>query len=147
MIGQFMINVKVSARTRLATFLADYINHIRMGVLVTIMIMLAIRTFGYSFIKKLKTFPFSANILMIIIAIIFTRNLAIGVLIGVLLEALFFANKVSYFLNCKKSLEDGVRTYKFDGQIFFKSVEKFYNEFKFDEVCDKVIIDVSNAHF
>lgn len=161
MIGQSMINVKSGARTRLSTFLAgiylcviilflaDFVNHIPMGVLVAIMIMVAIGTFDYSSIKKLKTFPLSANIVMIatIVATIFTHNLAIGVLIGVLLEALFFANKVSYFLNCKKSLEDGVRTYKFDGQIFFKSVEKFYDEFNFDEVCDKVIIDVSNAHF
>lgn len=161
MVGQSMINVKSGARTRLSTFLAgvylciiilllaDFVNHIPMGVLVAIMIMVAIGTFDYSSIKKLKTFPFSANIVMIatIVATIFTHNLAIGVLIGVLLEALFFANKVSYFLNCKKSLEDGVRTYKFDGQIFFKSVDKFYNEFNFDEVCDKVIIDVSNAHF
>lgn len=161
MIGQSMINVKSGARTRLSTFLAgaflcviivslaDFVNYIPMGVLVAIMIMVAIGTFDYSSIKKLKTFPLSANIVMIatIVATIFTHNLAIGVLIGVLLEALFFANKVSYFLNCKKSLEDGVRTYKFDGQIFFKSVEKFYDEFNFDEVCDKVIIDVSNAHF
>lgn len=161
MIGQSMINVKSGARTRLSTFLAgaflciiivslaDFVNYIPMGVLVAIMIMVAIGTFDYSSIKKLKTFPLSANIVMIatIVATIFTHNLAIGVLIGVLLEALFFANKVSYFLNCKKNLEDGVRTYKFDGQIFFKSVEKFYDEFDFDEVCDKVIIDVSNAHF
>lgn len=161
MIGQSMINVKSGARTRLSTFLAgvylcliilflaDFVNYIPMGVLVAIMIMVSIGTFDYSSIKKLKTFPFSANAVMIatIIATIFTHNLAIGVLIGVLLEALFFANKVSYFLNCKKSLENGVRTYQFYGQVFFKSVDKFYDEFDFDEICEKVIIDVSKAHF
>lgn len=161
MIGQSMINVKSGARTRLSTFLAgaflciiivslaDFVNYIPMGVLVAIMIMVSIGTFDFSSIKKLKSFPFSANAVMIttVIATIFTHNLAIGVVIGVLLEALFFANKVSYFLNCKKSLDNGVKTYKFYGQIFFKSVDKFYDEFNFDEKCECIIIDVSKAHF
>ncbi|MBZ7976337.1 SulP family inorganic anion transporter [Campylobacter sp. RM12654] len=161
MIGQSMINVKSGARTRLSTFLAgvylcliilfcaDFVNYIPMGVLVGIMIMVSISTFDFISIRQLKSFPFSANAVMIatVIATILTHNLAIGVLIGVLLEALFFANKVSYFLNCKKTLNGDIRVYKFYGQIFFRSADKFYSEFDFNENCKNVLIDVSNAHF
>jgi SulP family sulfate permease len=39
------------------------------------------------------------------------------------------------------------RTYKFVGQVFFNSADKFYNEFDFKEVVNKVVIDLSRAHF
>lgn len=163
MIGQSMINVKSGARTRLSTFLAgvylcliilflaDFVNLIPMAVLVAIMIMVSIGTFDYGSIKRLKTFPLSSNIVMLatVIITIMTGNLALGVLVGVLFKALFFANKVSQFMQCKKTYnkEKTEKTYKFYGQIFFTSSEKFYNVFDFNETLNKVTIDVSKAHF
>lgn len=40
-----------------------------------------------------------------------------------------------------------IKTYKFVGQVFFNSADKFYETFDFKEVLDKVIIDLSKAHF
>jgi SulP family sulfate permease len=43
--------------------------------------------------------------------------------------------------------DNTVKTYKFVGQVFFNSADKFYETFDFKEVLDKVIIDLSKAHF
>lgn len=40
-----------------------------------------------------------------------------------------------------------IKTYTFVGQVFFNSADKFYETFDFKEVLDKVIIDLSKAHF
>ncbi|MDZ4154442.1 STAS domain-containing protein, partial [Methylicorpusculum sp.] len=40
-----------------------------------------------------------------------------------------------------------VRTYKVIGQIFFNSADKFIASFDFKEAVEKVIIDLTRAHF
>lgn len=160
MIGQSVINVKSGARTRISTFLAgfylcliilffaDFVNKIPMAVLVAIMTMVSIGTFDFSSIKKLNTNPFSANFVMLasMFVTLYSHNLALGVITGVVLEALFFVNKLSSFLYCKKIINNDEITYKISGQIFFKSIDKLYNEIDFFNIYKSVIIDVSKAH-
>ncbi|MBZ7987254.1 SulP family inorganic anion transporter [Campylobacter canadensis] len=160
MIGQSIINVKSGARTRISTFLAgfylcliilffaDFVNEIPMAVLVAIMTMVSIGTFDFSSIKKLKSNPFSYNFVMLssMFITLYSHNLALGVVTGVILEALFFVNKLSSFLYCKKIINNDIITYEFSGQIFFKSTEKLYSEFDFVNIYKSVIIDVSKAH-
>ena len=43
--------------------------------------------------------------------------------------------------------EDRQRTYQVIGQVFFASADKFIAAFDFKEAIDKVIIDLSRAHF
>ena len=78
-----------------------------------------------------------------------THNLAAGVFTGVLLASLFFANKISHFMYCETSYSEdkSVKTYKFVGQVFFNSADKFYKIFDFKELVDKVEIDLTRAHF
>jgi len=163
MIGQSVINVKSGGRGRLSTFLAgvyllimvvflsDIISVIPMAALVSIMIMVSIGTFDWGSIKKLKTLPLSTNVIMLttVGVTVYTHNLAHGVLAGVLLASLFFANKISHFMYCETSYneENKVKTYNFVGQVFFNSADKFYKTFDFKEVVDKIIIDLSRAHF
>jgi len=73
----------------------------------------------------------------------------IGVFIGVLLAAMFFANKVAQYKYVSSSLsEDGTtRTYTVVGQVFFASADKFVDFFDFKEAVDKVTIDLTQAHF
>ena len=80
---------------------------------------------------------------------VYTHNLAHGVFSGVLLASLFFANKISHFMysNIFYNEDKTIKTYKFIGQIFFNSTDKFYNTFDFKETIDKVIIDLTKAHF
>src|SRR5574344_2055087 len=163
MIGQSVINVKSGGKGRLSTFVAglfllimvvflsDIISIIPMAALVAIMIMVSIGTFDWSSIKGLKKLPLSTNIVMLgtVAVTVGTHNLAAGVFTGVLLAALFFANKISHFMYCETSYSEDntTKTYKFVGQVFFNSADKFYKTFDFKEVVDKVVIDLTRAHF
>jgi SulP family sulfate permease len=81
------------------------------------------------------------------LVVVFTHNLAIGVGVGVLLSALFFARKVGQVLRVRSELRDDCRTYTVTGQLFFASADAFVREFDFKEVLPKVRIDVTHAHF
>ena len=163
MIGQSVINVKSGGRTRLSTliagvvllilvvFLGPWVSQIPMAALVSVMIMVSIGTFSWDSIRNLRTYPLSTNVVMIatVVVVVFTHNLAIGVLVGVLLSALFFANKVGQVLFIGSEADDSgtQRTYRVVGQVFFASSTRFNAAFDFREVVQKVVIDVSRAHF
>ncbi|HAW91939.1 TPA: sodium-independent anion transporter, partial [Candidatus Azambacteria bacterium] len=78
-----------------------------------------------------------------------THNLAYGVLVGVLLSALFFANKVGQILYIGSTLSANghQREYTVVGQVFFTSAEQFIGAFDFKEAVEKVKIDLNRAHF
>ncbi|MCI0501237.1 MAG: STAS domain-containing protein, partial [Epsilonproteobacteria bacterium] len=80
---------------------------------------------------------------------VYTHNLALGVLTGVLLASLFFANKISHFMYCEHFYdeESDTKRYKIVGQVFFNSSDKFYDLFDYKERVTNVIIDVTRAHF
>jgi len=163
MIGQSVINVKSGGRGRLSTFVAgigllimvvfmsDIISIIPMASLVAVMIMVSIATFDWSSIVKVKTLPISTSLVTFatMMVTIFTHNLALGVLTGVLLASLFFANKISHFMYHEAHYEDEGKTkiYKIVGQIFFNSSDKFVEIFDFKEDIQKVVIDIHRAHF
>jgi SulP family sulfate permease len=162
MIGQSIINVKSGGRGRLSCFAAgvfllimvvfldEWIKQIPMAALVAVMIMVSIGTFSWSSVKDIKKNPLSSTIVMIstVIVVVATHNLAIGVLVGVLLATLFFANKIGRFMVVKSEQpEEDVRQYKVVGQVFFASSEQFIQSFDFKEAVAKVIIDLTQAHF
>ena len=130
--------------------LGDLVSQIPMAALVAIMIMVSIGTFSWSSLKNLRLHPRSSSIVMIatVVTVVYTHNLAIGVLVGVLLSGIFFAGKIAQLFNVTTSIsKDGrVRTYIVEGQLFYGSVEDFMNAFDFKEALDKVVIDVSLAH-
>ncbi|WP_121065702.1 SulP family inorganic anion transporter [Chachezhania antarctica] len=162
MIGQSMINVKSGGRGRMSSFVAgvfllilvvglqDIVRVIPMPALVAVMIMVSIGTFSWSSIGNLRTHPRSSSIVMIatVVTVVYTHNLAIGVLVGVLLSGIFFAAKISQLFRVTSDISaDGrVRTYRVEGQLFYASVEDFQNAFDFREAPEKVILDVSRAH-
>ncbi|PKO53637.1 MAG: sodium-independent anion transporter [Betaproteobacteria bacterium HGW-Betaproteobacteria-20] len=163
MIGQSIINVKSGGTTRLSTFsagvvllmmvvfLGPWVSQIPMAALVAVMIMVSIGTFSWSSLGNLKTHPLSTSVVMVatVVVVVATHNLAYGVLVGVLLAGLFFANKVGQFLLVTSEADnDGtMRTYNIVGQVFFTSADKFVSYFDFKEAIDKVVIDLTHAHF
>ena len=163
MIGQSVINVKSGGRTRLSTliagvvlllmvvFLSDWVSQIPMAALVAVMIMVSIGTFSWDSLRNLRKYPLSTNIVMVatVVVVVFTHNLAYGVLVGVLLAAMFFANKVGHYMAISSERDDATdhRTYKVAGQVFFSSADKFVAAFDFKEAISKVTIDLSRAHF
>lgn len=163
MIGQSVINIKSGGRKRLSSFtagvvlllmvvfLGEWVGQIPMAALVAVMFMVAIGTFSWGSIKDLRKNPKSSSIVMIatVAVVVMTHNLALGVLLGVLLSALFFARKVGDILYIGSSLSDegDHRTYSVVGQVFFTSAEQFIAGFDFKEAIDRVTIDLTRAHF
>jgi len=163
MIGQSIINIKSGGRGRLSTllagvylllmvvFLGDWVARIPMAALVAVMIMVAIGTFSWESIRNLRKNPASSSIVMTstVVVVVATHNLALGVMVGVLLSALFFAHKIGRVLHIGSSLSaDGLtRHYQVTGQVFFPSAERFIASFDLKEAIERVQIDVSRAHF
>jgi len=162
MIGQSIINVKSGGRGRLSSFVAgvfllilvvglgDLVRIIPMPALVAIMIMVSIGTFSWSSIANLRRHPRSSSVVMLatVATVVYTHNLAIGVLVGVLLSGIFFAAKIAQLFRVTSDISpDGrIRTYRVEGQMFYASVEDFMAAFDFKEAPERVVIDVSRAH-
>ena len=160
MIGQSMINVKSGGFSRLSTFSAgifllilvvfinDWLKVIPMAALVAVMIMVSISTFEWRSLTRFKANPKSSNVVMIVtvIVVVATHNLALGVLSGVLLSALFLAIKLEDDILVKSAFEGSARLYDLSGQIFFSSSEKFMQSFDFNEKISDVIIDLTHSH-
>lgn len=160
MIGQSMINVKSGGRGRLScgfagvmllifcVSLGDWVSQIPMAALVAIMIMVSIGTFSWSSILALRSHTRSSSVVMLatVAAVVYTHNLAIGVLLGVLLSGIFFAAKIAQLFDVTTSQDDNTRSYVIKGQLFYASVEDFVNAFDFGEQIDNIVIDVTHAH-
>jgi sulfate permease, SulP family len=163
MIGQTVINVKSGGRGRLSTFVAGafllilvvflgpWVKQIPMAALVAVMIMVSISTFSWQSLRNLRTHPKTSSVVVIatVVTVVATNNLAIGVLVGVLLSAIFFASKVQRVLSVESSLDDQThaRSYVIRGQVFFASSEALVAEFDFKEPVSSVRLDLSHAHF
>ncbi|GAB1575701.1 SulP family inorganic anion transporter [Bordetella petrii] len=163
MIGQSVINVKSGGRGRLSTFtagavllvlvvfLGPWARQIPMAALVAVMIMVSISTFNWTSLRNLATHPKTSSAVMLatVAVVVATHNLALGVLVGVLLSAVFFASKVHGVLRVESALDEGgaLRRYSVHGQVFFASSEAMVAAFDFHEEVPAVCIDLSHAHF
>ena len=68
-----------------------------MAALVGVMIMVSIGTFDWSSLKHIHKTPITDTLVMIVtvITVLFTHDLSKGVLVGIILSAIFFAAKIS----------------------------------------------------
>jgi SulP family sulfate permease len=160
MIGQSVINVKSGGSGRLSTLvsgvflmfliiaLGGVVIQIPMAALVGVMIMVSIGTFDWSSLKTLRMIPKTDAVVMIVtvVTVVLTHNLAIGVLTGILLSAIFFAGKISK-VHVKATLIKGnsKKVYRVTGQLFFVSVTDLINAFDFKDDVDEVEINFSEA--
>ncbi|MFN7101041.1 MAG: SulP family inorganic anion transporter [Pseudorhizobium sp.] len=163
MIGQSVINVKSGGETRLSTFVAgsfllflilvlgSLVAIIPMAALVAVMVMVSIGTFSWASIRDIRHHPWQSSVVMVVtvVIVVWTHDLAQGVLAGVILSGLFFASKVKriFTVESEASADGLTRRYMVSGQVFFASSESFVEAFDFKEVLDRVVIDVSQAHF
>ncbi|WP_457105304.1 SulP family inorganic anion transporter [Methylobacterium sp. P5_C11] len=163
MIGQSVINVSSGARGRLSTLVAgaflllllvalqDLLAVVPVAALTAVMIMVSINTFSWRSLARLRTnpLPSSAVMLATVLVVVATKDLAIGVLAGVLLSGVFFAGKVSRLNRITSALSaDGrTRTYSVSGQVFFASAGTFSEAIDVLEPVERLVIDVHAAHF
>lgn len=165
MIGQTMINVKASgARTRLSTFLSgvfllflvviagDLISVIPMASLVAVMIIVSYLTFDWHSIapSTLKRMPKSETFVMVctVLVVIFTHNLAYGVIAGVFIEAVLFVRRVAHVVDVTGEMNEETATMKYlvTGELFFASSNDLYYLFDYNIAAAYVQIDFTQAH-
>ncbi|WP_434587582.1 SulP family inorganic anion transporter [Streptomyces sp. A5-4] len=165
MIGQTMINVKVSgARTRLSTFLAGVflmvlcvvfgtvVSDIPMAALVAVMVMVSFATFDWHSIapKTLKRMPAGEIAVMVVtvICVVATDNLAIGVVVGSVTAMVIFAKRVAHLANVTAVTDPEGTTvvYSVTGELFFASSNDLVSQFNYATDPDKVVIDLTAAH-
>lgn len=107
LVGQSIINAKSGAKTRLSTFFAgfslmvlilvfnEYVVKIPIVAVVAVMVMISFTTFNLQSIiniKKIKLYD-TLNMLLVVAVVLYTHNLAIGVVVGVLVNALWIKSK------------------------------------------------------
>ncbi|WP_047984670.1 SulP family inorganic anion transporter [Ornithinibacillus californiensis] len=161
MIGQSVINVKSGGRGRLSAFVAGaflmmlillfngLLVQIPMAVLVGIMFMVSISTFDWSSIKNMRKTPVTDTVVMLatVVTVLFTHDLSKGVLVGIILSAIFFAAKISKVkITTLASNDAKVKVYRVSGQLFFASVTEFVDSFNYKENVEVVKLDLTNAH-
>ncbi|WP_010525463.1 SulP family inorganic anion transporter [Nesterenkonia sp. F] len=167
MIGQTMINVKASqARTRISTFcaglfllilvvaLGDIVALIPMAALVAVMIFVSWATFDWHSIRPstLKAMPKSETTVMLVTVAftVWTHNLAVGVVCGVIMAMVLFARRVAHFVTVERRIEgegdDALATYTVDGELFFASSNDLYYQFSYTHDPVRVRIDMSQSH-
>lgn len=154
MIGQSIINVKSGGRGRLSALVAgvflmflilvlgNIVVDIPMPVLVGIMIMVSIGTFDWGSFKYVVKAPRTDAIVMLatVAIVVYTHNLAIGVVLGVILSALFFVASVS-----KVRIQQNNGVFIVEGPLFFASTQKFIQTIE-EAKETNVTIDLSSSH-
>ncbi|WP_373442663.1 SulP family inorganic anion transporter [Staphylococcus equorum] len=159
MIGQSVINVRSGATTRLSTFTAgvflivliivfgDWVVQIPMPILAGIMIMVSVGTFDWHSFQFMKKAPRTDALVMVLTVaiVLFTSNLALGVIVGVIVSALCFATKISNVTVDYEEVDETIH-YKIKGQIFFVSIDSMMNQLDL-ELRNKIIyLNFSQAH-
>lgn len=159
MIGQTIINATSGGRGRLSSVMSavfvllfvvsipEIIGKIPMGVLVGIMFVIALRTFEWASISRLKSMKKSDIVVLVLVTLVTVFfDLAVAVIMGVIISALVFAYQqakiqASFFIQ-----EDGIKVYRLQGPLFFGSSASFiYDLFDVAKDPQEVVIDFSNA--
>ena len=163
MIGQTMINVKTSGgRTRISTLLAgvwvlvlvvalgDIVGLIPMAALVAVMIVVSAMTFDWHSVRPstLRRMPLSETAVMLVtvVATVWTHNLAVGVILGVLAAMVLFARRVAHFTTVTRTLDGDTARYRVDGELFFASSNDLTTQFEYSSDPAHVVIDLSRTH-
>lgn len=159
MIGQAIVNVQSGGRGRLSNFVSgaflmvlifilnDLMVQIPLAALVAVMITVSITTFDWDSARHLLRMPKTDAfvIIMVVAVVVATSNLAIGVVLGLVFTAIFFANSMSKISVTAKRTEQAI-TYQIQGQIFFASIEALNSGFDYKAPLEQVTLDFSKAH-
>lgn len=162
MIGQTVGNIRYGGRGRLSTLVAGlfllllmvalrpWVARVPVAALVSIMIMVSISTFSWASLRSLLTHPKVSSMVMLatVAVVVATKDLAVGVAVGVLLSGVFFAFKVMRLMEVRSAFDQasGTRVYTVSGQVFFASAEMFADAFDLRDTAKCVRIDLHAAH-
>ncbi|MFK5914375.1 MAG: SulP family inorganic anion transporter [Woeseiaceae bacterium] len=159
MIGQSMINVNSGGRQRLSgiaaalfllsfiLFASSLIEQIPMAALIGVMFMVVLGTFEWSSLRIMDKIPKTdAFVLILVSGVTVISDLAVAVVVGVIVSALFFAWEHASHINVKGyDNKYGIRIYELNGPLFFGSVKSFMELFNPQEDPQEVIIEFQNS--
>ncbi|NNG14326.1 MAG: SulP family inorganic anion transporter [Gammaproteobacteria bacterium] len=159
MIGQSMINVNSGGHKRLSgiaaalfllafiLFASGLIEQIPMAALVGVMFIVVLGTFEWSSLRILGKIPATdAFVLILVSAVTVMTDLAVAVVVGVIVSAVFFAWEHAKHINVNGyDDENGSRVYELNGPLFFGSVKSFLELFDPVNDPDDVIIEFQNS--
>ncbi|WP_210080547.1 SulP family inorganic anion transporter [Pantoea endophytica] len=164
MIGQTIVNVELGkARTRVSTVaagivllllvtgLSQIMAQIPMVVLAGIMMVVAVKTVNWHSLQPatLKRMPWSETFVMVLtVAVtVWTGNLAIGVLVGVILAMMLFARRIAHVIHAERQLSDDGQqvNYTVRGPLFFGSSNDLFEHFNYGHDPKTVTIDLTHA--
>ncbi len=159
MIGQSIINIKSGGRTRLSGLVAasallmfimfgsSVINVIPLAALVGVMFMVVVGTFEWQSLKYRGKIPAQDIVVIVVVSIItIFADLGTAVVSGVILSALVYVweKGKNIYVNIENN-DDGSKTYKINGSIFFGSVINYQELFDIKNDPDHVIVDFKYA--
>ncbi len=159
MIGQSMINVNSGGHQRLSgvsaalfllmfiMFASGLIEMIPMAALVGVMFIVVLGTFEWSSLRIFGKIPQTdAFVLVLVSAVTVFTDLAVAVVVGVIVSALFFAWEHASHIHVESHDDpSGSRVYELNGPLFFGSVKNFLDLFKPENDPDDVIIEFQNS--
>ncbi|MDH5424487.1 MAG: SulP family inorganic anion transporter [Gammaproteobacteria bacterium] len=159
MIGQSMINVNSGGHQRLSgisaalfllmfiMFASGLIEKIPMAALVGVMFIVVMGTFEWSSLRIMDKIPKTdAFVLILVSGVTVFTDLAVAVIVGVIVSALFFAWEHASHIHVKSyDNKDGSRVYELNGPLFFGSVKNFLDLFTPENDPDDVIIEFQNS--
>lgn len=159
MIGQTVVNVKIGrARTRISTIVAglfllilitglsSIMRQIPMVALAAVMMIVAVSTVDWHSVKPatLKRMPLPETTVMIVtvVVVVATDNLAIGVVVGVVLAMILFARRVARVIAVDRIVDEAGTSvrYQVTGPLFFGSSNDLVDQFSY--ALDPVIVAV-----
>ncbi|PPF77358.1 sodium-independent anion transporter [Subtercola sp. Z020] len=164
MIGQTVLNVKTGrARTRISTTVAgvfllalvtglsSIMGQIPMVALAAVMMIVAVSTVDWHSVKPstLRRMPVPETLVMVVtvVVVVATGNLAYGVLVGVVLAMVLFARRVAHVIAVSRTVADegDAAHYEVTGPLFFGSSNDLVDRFSYADDPALVTIDLSRA--
>ncbi|CAN5444486.1 SulP family inorganic anion transporter [soil metagenome] len=138
MIGQSMINLNAGGRRRLSgvtaglcllTFIlfgSRLIERIPLAALVGVMFVVAFETFNWKSLRTMNRIPrHDVMVMVVVTAVTVFTNLAVAVVFGIVISALVFAWDHAQQLSVTTTEENGAKTYRLRGSLFFASAAQF----------------------
>lgn len=159
MIGQSMINVNNGAIKRLSgiatalflisfiLFASTWIEMIPLAALIGVMFVVAEKTFEWGSLRLFGKVPKQDIFVGLLVGgVTVIADLAIAVILGVIISALFFAWEHAKQISVNTFIDDnGWKVYELNGSLFFASIATFQNLFSPINDPDEVVIDFKNA--
>lgn len=164
MIGQTVVNVGIGgARTRVSTLAAavtllalmtglnSVMARIPIVALAAVMMVVAVKTVDWHSVRPttLKRMPLmETSVMLLSVALtVYTGNLALGVVAGVLLATVLFARRVAHVIGTARTVSaDGLSVrYEVHGPLFFGSSNDLVDRFEYAKDPRAVVIDFSRS--